>query len=127
MKPGAQILTLFLFFLVLTCCKNKNEACPVCGVDDPIENLPWLNSTIMLYTAADFQSLKRVDLYEFNTEQLLLFSWQLKGIEDAPTGAVYGCDGEIKYSCGGNQLFDSCSYIIGRSKYIRNIWDRKNN
>ena len=127
MKPEARILALLLFSLALTCCKDKNDSCPVCGVNDPMENLPWLKSTLMLYSAADYQSLEKIDLYEYNARQLVLFSWQLNGIEDAPTGAIYNCDGDVLYYCGGYQPFDSCSYIIARSKFVRNIWDKQNN
>jgi hypothetical protein len=126
MKSIILILTFFLFSIALTCCNHESESCPACGVDNPSENLPWLKATINLSYATDYQSLLKIDLYEFKAKQLILFTWKLNGIDDLPTGAIYNCSGEVLYSCGGNQPFDSCSYIINNSKYIGNIWTRNN-
>ena len=124
MKPYKLILILLLLFTVLACCKHRNESCPACGVDNPVENLPWLKANIMLSSTSDYQSELKIDLYNYKSEQLILFTWKLNGVEDLPTGAIYNCSGEVLYYCGGNQPFDSCTYIINNSRHIGNIWTK---
>jgi hypothetical protein len=122
-----KLLTHILIIILLTAsisCEHKNDSCSACGIENPIENLPWLKYNIMLSYATDYQSLNKIDLYEFKGKQLILFNWKLYGPEDLPTGAIFDCDGEVLYNCGGNQPFDSCTYIICNSKYIGNIWTK---
>lgn len=124
MKPFSRLL-IFLFLLTaIISCERKNNSCPACGIENPMENLPWLKATKMLYYATDDQSLTKIDLYEYDSKQLILFTWSLKGPYDLPTGAIYNCNGEVLYNCGGNQPFDSCTYVIDNSKYIGNIWTK---
>ena len=124
MKLLSQILIFLVLLTAITSCERKNNSCSACGIENPTENLPWLKATIMLYYATDYQSLTKIDLYEYNAKQLILFTWKLNGPEDLPTGAIYNCNGEVLYNCGGNQPFDSCNYVISNSKYIGNIWTK---
>jgi hypothetical protein len=96
-------------------------------VENPTENLPWLKSAIENIAESDYQTLSKVDIIEYNSKQMILLSWTLNGIYDVPTGSIYNCNGDLLYHCGGNQPFDSCSYVVNNSKYIGNIWLKENN
>jgi len=124
MKLLSQILIFFILLTAFTSCERKNGSCSACGIENPTENIPWLKANIMLSYATDYQSLTKIDLYEFKAKQLILFTWKLNGPEDLPTGAIYNCNSEVLYNCGGNQPIDSCNYIISNSKYIGNIWTK---
>ena len=121
MRPG---LIIAFLIIILTSCNHRNDSCPACGVDNPSQNLAWLKNNILLYQSTDYQTLLKVDLYKYNSAQLIFFSWRLNGVQDLPSGAIYNCDGKLLYSIGGNQPFDSGAFYIGKSKYIGNIWTK---
>jgi hypothetical protein len=124
MKIVFLLIAFFLFLIVTVNCDHKIDTCPACGVENPTENLPWLKATIQLSLVIDYQSLSKVDLYDYNSQQIVVFTWTLNGVYDLPTGAIYNCDGRLLYACGGNQPVDSCGYIIKNSKYICTMWNK---
>lgn len=124
MKIAFLLIAFIIFSVVQVSCDHKIDSCSACGVENPTENLSWLKATIQLSLVTDYQSLSKVDLYEYNSQQLVVFTWTLNGIYDLPTGAIYNCDGKVLYTCGGNQPIDSCGYIIKNSIYICNIWNK---
>lgn len=100
-------------------CKNEELVISACGLDNPTENIPWLENLIKSIYSEESRDLTSIDLYTFNSEEIILVTWRNIGIADVPTGSIFNCNGELLYSCGGNQPIDSCTYVINKSKYIR--------
>ena len=124
MNLRTEILVCLILFLTLSGCEHKTDSCTVCGVNNPIENIPWLKSTIDNITASNYKTLSEVDLIEYESKELILLKWTLNGIYDIPTGEIYDCTGNLLYTCGGNQPIDSCSIILNESRYLANIWNQ---
>ena len=122
MNLRTEILVYLILFLTLSGCEHKTDSYTVCGVNNPIENIPWLKSTIDNITASNYKTLSEVDLIEYESKELILIKWTLNGIYDIPTGEIYDCSGNLLYSCGGNQPIDSCSIILNESRHLANIW-----
>ena len=118
-----RFLVLICLGILITIPTCKKETC-LCGVDNPTTNLPCLKAVIEFSAGSDNQSLAQIDLYEYNDKQLILLSWDLNGAYDLPSGSVYNCDGELLYTCGGNQPLDSCSIILSHSKFIGKLWKK---
>ena len=123
MKPRIKILIFLLLSLTVSGCEHRTDSCTACGVNNPIENIPWLKSTIDNISASNYKTLSEIDLIEYDSKQLILIKWTLIGIHDVPTGGIYDCAGNLLYNCGGNQPIDSCSYILINSSYLGNIWN----
>jgi hypothetical protein len=125
MKTKIVIVLVFLVMLTINGCEQKNEACPACGVDYPTKDLPWLKSLISEYAKDKTFTLSNVKIYEYNSNEIIVVSWELTGIFDAPSGAIYKCNGDQIVSCGGLQLTDTCGVILGKSQYIKTIWGKE--
>lgn len=103
-------------------CEQDTSLQRACGVENPIENLPWLKNTIDSFNTSQIIELTSVDLYEYESKEIIQLTWKLKDIYDIPTGSIYNCNGEQLYLCGGNQPIDSCVYVISNSKFIGCLW-----
>ena len=105
-------------------CEKESLLLEACGIDDPVENLPWLKEFIENTSTTESSSLTSIDLYEYGSSEIILASWQLIGIMDLPTGAIFNCSGDMLYHCGGNQPIDSCTIVINQSKLIGQLWKK---
>jgi len=124
MNQRTKILAFLFIFLTLSSCEHKTDSCTACGVNNPIENIPWLKSLIDNITVSNYKILSEVDLIEYESKELILITWTLNGIYDIPTGEIYDCAGKLLYSCGGNQPIDSCSIILNESRILGKIWNQ---
>jgi hypothetical protein len=110
----------FILFTAISCDRNelvKNA----CGCNDPIHSITWLKTLVNEIDDSPNMEFTGIGLYRYEAKQILLVSWKNIGIEDTPSAAMYDCNGSLLYYCGGNQPFDSCAYILGKSKFIGDI------
>lgn len=84
-------ITLFLLIVVLSCDKDEKTIC-ACGVEDPQDNIEWLDYLLQLRFCTEIYSIEYQGL-------------EYIGVYDCPTGADYGC---VYYDCAGNKV---CEFI----------------
>lgn len=78
---------MLLFFLFFSCKKPNNEEIAACGVENPIENLSWLNQKYKLFTGGP--ELNSVVLYEYNGASVI----QINQSVSSKMLDLYSCDG----------------------------------
>jgi len=121
-KLSALTGLIMLLMTLFNGCENDTSLQNACGVENPIENLPWLKNAIDSFNTSQTSELTSVDLYEYDSKEIIRLTWKLKNIYDIPTGSIYSCNGDLLYICGGNQPIDSCVYVINNSKFIGCLW-----
>ena len=112
------IVLLIVQMNLLSSCKDDNLDLSACGIDNPTQNISWLRNLIEGIYSEGSQELTSIKLYEYKSNEIIIANWRNIGIYDVPTGAIFSCDGELLYNCGGNQLIDSCTYVINKSIYL---------
>ena len=108
---------------LITSCKDENLDLSACGIDNPTQNITWLRNLIEGIYSGGSHELTSIELYEYKSNEIIVVNWRNIGIYDTPTGAIFSCDGELLYNCGGNQPVDSCTYIINKSQYIGKLFE----
>ena len=119
-------MCLFLgLILGFNSCEHNSLLDQACGIKNPSKNISWLRNLITDINTNQSQDLQSIEIRNFNSQEIIIITWKLIGIQDAPTGSIYNCEGDMLYHCGGNQPFDSCSYVISKSQPIGYIWTKK--
>jgi hypothetical protein len=106
-------------------CEHDSFIQTVCGVENPTKNLPWLKNSIDNFKTSTTSVLTSINLYKYKSTDIIEMTWNLIGIADVPTGALFTCTGERLYSCGGLQQFDSCNYVLNNSNFINVLWKKE--
>jgi len=112
-----------VFTLTWSGCEHDSLIDSVCGYKDPTENIPWMKA--LINSNNQNKDLQSLELFNYKSNQLIVTYWKSIGIEDSPIGAIYNCNGDLLYSCGGNQPVDSCTYILSKSEFVGYIWTKK--
>jgi hypothetical protein len=119
-------LSIFLVLLLgINSCEHDSLLDEACGTNDPSENIIWLKNLITDINTNQNQNLETVGIRNYKSQDIIMVTWSLVGIQDAPTGSIYNCNGDLLYICGGNQPVDSCSYILINSQLTGYIWTKK--
>ncbi len=97
---------------------------PICGVENPATDLPWLAAIIANYEENNFECYQAIYQYEYNGETV--FYLPNVGCLDVPS-VVYNCQGSIICSIGG-LLFDPTLECDDFSDAISQgiIWENPN-
>jgi hypothetical protein len=120
------VMCLFLgLILGFNSCEHDSLLDQACGIKNPSENISWLRNLITDINTNQNKDLQCIEIREYNSKEIMFITWKLIGIEDAPTGSIYNCEGDLLYHCGGNQPVDSCSYVLSNSQLIGYIWTKK--
>lgn len=112
MKP----YLLFLFLIVVFSCKDKSVSSnlELCGVKDPVRNLPWLKTLI------DEAKANNQD------EHLTITLGKIKGETVINYSLIYmSCIGCVAYHCDGSRLDLSQYTQEEMNAYINSIWNDK--
>lgn len=104
------------------CDVKENEISIACGVEDPIRNLPWLSELKNNINSNPTISSAEVLLYSQNGLNFFYISQSIDGAFDLPSGFIYNCEGEILYTCGGNQPTDTCNDFFANAIFIKSLW-----
>jgi hypothetical protein len=93
MKKSNKLMILLVLILFLTCTENKEEK-TVCGVKDPLKDLPWLNEIITL-SKSDTTGfyIGTIWLTEYHGQELFVTDMSLGS--GAIAYAVFNCNGDI--------------------------------
>jgi hypothetical protein len=119
-------MCLFLgLILGFNSCEHDSLLDQACGIKNPSKNISWLRNLITDINTNQSQDLQSIEIRNFNSQEIIIITWKLIGIQDAPTGSIYNCEGDLLYYCGGNQPVDSCSYVLSNSQLIGYIWTKK--
>ena len=119
------VLGIVIFLITsLSGCEKDRSLKSACGIDNPTENLLWLRNLIESIDSEESQELTSIELYEYKSNEIIIVNWKNIGIYDTPTGAIFSCDGELLYNCGGNQPFDSCTHVINHSILLGTLWGK---
>ncbi|KQS34078.1 hypothetical protein [Dyadobacter sp. Leaf189] len=107
----------FLLLALLTfSCKEKNVSknVEVCGVKDPIRNLPWLRDLVEKAKANKEDSAMTISLVELRGEPVINY-----------TLSYMSCIGCHNFHCDGSRV-DMSSYTETEiQEFQKNIWDEK--
>jgi hypothetical protein len=103
---------LFLSILFLSCIVVSYFSCntpekaedPECGIENPLEDIQWLNSLIEQYENSTIPIL--ISLYSYKEEDVILVS-PCYGCPDAMSG-VYNCQGDVLCKFGGIAGLNTC-------------------
>ena len=106
-------------------CEHDSFLDNACGIKNPSENISWLKDLITDLNTDQSRDLQCIELRNYDSNEIIIISWKLIGVQDAPTGSIYNCEGNRLYPCGGNQQVDSCTYVISKSQLIGYIWTNK--
>jgi len=104
-------------------CEDK-EINIACGVEDPIRNLPWLAELKYDLNSNETISIAEVELYVQNNMHFFYISQSIQDAYDLPAGFIYNCEGEILYSCGGNQPSDPCQNFFASAIFVKSLWKK---
>jgi len=119
------LVGLLILISTFSGCEEKPLVHDACGIENPTENISWLNNIISNFENNPTYDLKSIDLYRDQSNDIILILWQCIGISDTPTGGIYNCQGESLYSCGGIQQYDSCNYFLSKCEYVANLWKKE--
>jgi len=106
-------------------CEHDSITNSACGVENPLTNLPWLNQYVKNMSSSTTHDYTSINYYKHGSENIIEIQWNLIGIQDAPTGVMYDCNGIQLYSCGGNQPTDSCLIVLRDSEFIDSLWEKE--
>jgi len=128
MKLGYKKINWLLIVIIITlslgggCETKENEMIMACGVEDPIRNLPWLSDLKNNINSNSTISTAEVSLYIQNNVNFFYISQSIESAYDLPSGFIYNCEGEILYTCGGNQPTDTCHDFFTSAILVKSLW-----
>lgn len=125
----SKLLSFFLSFsliyiaLIVSGCEKENPAI-VCGEEDPLNKIEWLNSMKNLLMSDSDVTSATITLYRLNDTDYILVHKTISSLHDYPDSIIYDCEGNEEYTCGGNQQVDNCSTFFANAQKIKTLWEK---
>lgn len=102
---------------------EKEDTLSICGVNDPLNNLDWLKELkVDLEKDVDVSSAEII-LYHWNNKDYIYVQKTISSGHDFPN-AIYDCEGNEKFTCGGNQPVNYCSTFFLEAQKIIILWGK---
>jgi len=108
--------------MVVGCEKEKLP--PVCGIDDPLDKISWLKELKINLEGDVGISSAEIILYQWNNIDYIYVQKTISSAYDFPN-VVFDCEGNVKYTCGGNQPIDNCSTFFLEAIKIKTLWKKE--
>ncbi len=112
-----------LFFVLIGAGCEKDTPQNVCGVNNPLTNLNWLNELKMNMENNSEISSAEIVLYQWNNKDYIYIQKKIDSSQDFPN-TVYDCEGTEIYQCGGNQPNNNCSTFFIEAQKIIVLWKK---
>jgi len=115
------VFILFLALIEIGCEKEKSSS--VCGIDDPLTKINWLKNLKNNLEEDDNVSNAEIILYTWNTSDYIYVQKIIGSAQDFPN-VIFDCEGNEKYTCGGNQPINNCSDFFSKAQKIKTLWKK---
>lgn len=118
------LLLLPLCMVMLGAGCEKEDSFTVCGIENPITNLPWLKDLKTDLEEDSEVNSSKIIQYRLNDADYIYVQKSVGSAYDFPN-TIYDCEGNEKYKCGGNQPVDNCATFFSEAQKIKILWEKK--
>lgn len=125
MKTSIFKICAFILLLALmgAGCEKK-DSIPVCGIQNPLTAIKWLHDLKIAVEENPNINSAEIILYRFNDVDYIYVQESTVSSHDFPN-TIYDCDGNEKYTCGGNQSVNNCSTFFNEAQKIETLWKKE--
>lgn len=117
-----SIAFLLLSLLGVDC--KKEVSLPICGVNNPLNELAWLKDIKTNFENDSEITSAEIILYQLNGVYYFYVLKTIYSSHDIPN-RIYDCDGNEKYVCGGFSPPDNnCSTFFSQAQKIKTLWKK---
>lgn len=120
MKSAKLLLFVFLFMAVSCEKDDKNDT--ACGVDNPLENISWLNDIKEVFEMDAGLQRQRITQYKYHGNDVFLIE-ECYQCADA-LQIVYDCEKNIICEFGGIDGRNTCPDFVSHASNEKVLYDR---